>query len=113
MNSLRIPTSVALLLVLFAACSFVVEAFFIPLTVSNTSRRTTSTSTTTTTTVLSFGLPTFGGDSKKKDDGDDNKEKKDPKLEKTSIGLKGLVQLITAGAGAPFLGDFEASSSTV
>lgn len=50
------------------------------------------------TSSLSFGIPTF---QPKKDDG----EKKDNKEEK--IGLKGLAQLITAGMGAPFLGDFE------
>jgi hypothetical protein len=53
---------------------------------------------------LSFGLPSFQTKGDKKDD-----EPEDPKLEKSSIGLKGLVQLITAGAGAPFLGDFQAS----
>lgn len=50
-------------------------------------------------TELYFGIPTFG----KKDE----EEEEDPKLEKQSVGLKGLVQLITAGAGAPFLGDYQ------
>merc|ERR1711957_866375 len=61
-------------------------------------------------TELFFGIPTFfqpenddGGD-----DDDSNKGKsKDPKLEKKKIGLEGLFQLITAGAGAPFLGDYQ------
>ena len=53
-------------------------------------------------TELYFGIPTFG----KKDEEEDEKEK-DPKLEKPTVGLKGLVQLITAGAGAPFLGDYQ------
>jgi hypothetical protein len=57
--------------------------------------------TTTTSTQLHFGIPTFGP---KKDDD----EPKDPNLEKEEkIGLKGLVQLLTSGAGAPFLGDFQ------
>ncbi|KAG7354223.1 hypothetical protein IV203_003579 [Nitzschia inconspicua] len=50
-------------------------------------------------TELFFGLPSFGPK-------DDEKEE-DPSLEKNKIGLAGLVQLITAGAGAPFLGDFQ------
>lgn len=50
-------------------------------------------------TELFFGLPSFGPK--------DEKEEVDPNLEKNKIGLKGLVQLITAGAGAPFLGDFQ------
>eukprot|EP00565_Helicotheca_tamesis_P009550 CAMPEP_0185726558 /NCGR_PEP_ID=MMETSP1171-20130828/2506_1 /TAXON_ID=374046 /ORGANISM="Helicotheca tamensis, Strain CCMP826" /LENGTH=149 /DNA_ID=CAMNT_0028394941 /DNA_START=44 /DNA_END=493 /DNA_ORIENTATION=- len=53
-------------------------------------------------TKLSFGIPTFGAG--KKDD--DNDDKQEP-LGKKEIGLSGLVQLITAGAGSPFLGDFE------
>lgn len=49
-------------------------------------------------TKLQFGIPTF--QPKKDDDkSDDDKDEK--------IGLKGLAQLITAGMGAPFLGDFE------
>ena len=53
-----------------------------------------------TSTQLQFGIPTFG----KKDDD----EAKDPNLEKEeNIGLKGLLQLITSGAGAPFLGEFQ------
>ncbi|KAL3799972.1 hypothetical protein HJC23_007445 [Cyclotella cryptica] len=50
-------------------------------------------------TSLSFGLPSFGGKSDEKDDSTDKKEKK--------ISAGGLLQLITAGMGAPFLGDFE------
>lgn len=54
-----------------------------------------------TSTQLHFGIPTFGA---KKDDD----EPKDPNLEKEeNIGLKGLLQLITSGAGAPFLGEFQ------
>lgn len=53
-------------------------------------------------TCLNFGIPTFGQN--KNDDDDDGKkgEKKEKK-----IGAEGLLQLITAGMGAPFLGDFE------
>jgi hypothetical protein len=51
-------------------------------------------------TELQFGIPTF-------EPKDDDNSKKDPKLEEKKIGLGGLVQLITAGLGAPFLGDFQ------
>jgi hypothetical protein len=50
-------------------------------------------------TSLSFGLPSFGGRSDEKEENPDKKEKK--------ISAGGLLQLITAGMGAPFLGDFE------
>jgi hypothetical protein len=53
-------------------------------------------------TELYFGIPTFG-----KNDDDDDDEEKQKDLEKPSVGLKGLIQLITAGAGAPFLGDYQ------
>jgi len=53
-------------------------------------------------TELYFGIPTFG-----KKDEDDEQEENQKDLEKPSLGLKGLVQLITAGAGAPFLGDYQ------
>jgi hypothetical protein len=47
--------------------------------------------------ALYFGIPTFGA-----------KDDKEPKQdEEKKIGLSGLVQLITAGMGSPFLGDFE------
>mmetsp|Transcript_11967 Transcript_11967/g.34143 ORF Transcript_11967/g.34143 Transcript_11967/m.34143 type:complete len:145 (-) Transcript_11967:11-445(-) len=59
-------------------------------------------STRLTTTNLQFGIPTF---QPKKDD--DNKNKKDPNLDEKKIGLAGLAQLVTAGLGAPFLGDFQ------
>jgi hypothetical protein len=47
---------------------------------------------------LHFGIPTFGAK-----DGGKNETKTDEK----KIGLSGLLQVITAGMGAPFLGDFE------
>jgi hypothetical protein len=56
-----------------------------------------------TNTQLGFGIPSFGSK-------DEDKEEQDPKLEKKSIGLQGLVQLITAGAGSPFLGEFQVRS---
>lgn len=52
-----------------------------------------------TSTRLQFGIPSFGPK--------DEEDEVDDKLEKKKIGLEGLVQLITAGAGAPFLGDFK------
>lgn len=51
------------------------------------------------TTELEFGIPTF---QPKKDDG----EKEGGKPQK-KIDAPGLFQLITAGMGAPFLGDFQ------
>jgi hypothetical protein len=59
-----------------------------------------------TTTQLSFGIPSFLTPPAPKDDDSKSEDKKDSKEEK-SVGLKGLVQLIMAGAGAPFLGDYE------
>jgi hypothetical protein len=60
-----------------------------------------------TTTALSFGLPSFGAP---KNDDDPKKKKKEAvnnKEPEKKIDLKGLIQLITAGAGSPFLGDYE------
>ena len=48
--------------------------------------------------ALYFGIPTFGAK-------DDKEPKKDEEGKK--IGVSGLVQLITAGMGSPFLGNFE------
>jgi hypothetical protein len=50
-------------------------------------------------TQLHFGIPTFGS----KDDKKDDKKKDDDK----KISFSGLIQVITAGMGAPFLGDYE------
>ena len=47
---------------------------------------------------LNFGIPTFGA----KDD-----DKKEKKTDDKKIGISGLLQVITAGMGAPFLGEFE------
>jgi hypothetical protein len=84
-------TVVALLLTLAATS----EAFVAP-----ASRQS---SVAATTTELHFGIPTFGA---KQYDGDDKKKKADDVSEK-KIDLSGLVQLITAGVGSPFLGNFE------
>lgn len=51
--------------------------------------------------ALQFGIPSFLTP-KTDDDNEPEKKETDKKL-----GWKGLVQLITAGAGAPFLGDFQ------
>jgi len=55
-----------------------------------------------TQSSLHFGIPTFGAKDQKDDSSDDSEP-----VEKKEIGLSGLVQLITAGMGSPFLGDFE------
>ena len=50
---------------------------------------------------LYFGIPTFGG-------GDKNDEEPEIEgLEKKQIGASGFLQLLTAGLGAPFLGDYQ------
>jgi len=59
---------------------------------------------TTTTTELAFGIPSFF--TPDNNDGNEKDTKKSDQDEK-KIGWSGLVQLITAGAGSPFLGDFE------
>ena len=67
----------------------------------------------TTTTQLAFGIPKFL--QPKSDDDDTATTKKvngkngEPVVEddKNKIGIKALLQLVAAGAGAPFLGDFE------
>lgn len=55
------------------------------------------------TTELAFGIPSFL--SPKSDD--DSGKKKVPGSEEKKVGFKGLLQLIAAGAGAPFLGDYQ------
>ena len=59
--------------------------------------------TTTTTTALQLGIPKFflpKEESKSEATGEATKDEK-------KLDMKGLLQLITAGAGAPFLGDYE------
>lgn len=66
-----------------------------------------------TTTKLAFGIPSFlTPPTPNEKNENDKKKKSDIKKEsktddEKSVGLKGLVQLVMAGAGAPFLGDFE------
>ena len=56
----------------------------------------------TSSTQLHFGIPTFGAG--KKDDEEEGKKNEEPEKK---ISFSGLAQLITAGMGSPFLGDFE------
>jgi len=63
-------------------------------------------------TQLYFGIPSFFGNSNTNNDKDNDKDNvasstQNKKTPQQSIGLSGLVQLITAGMGSPFLGDFE------
>lgn len=66
-----------------------------------------------TTTQLAFGIPSFLTPQTPNDNKENDKKKKgvskmeSKKDDEKSVGLKGLVQLVMAGAGAPFLGDFE------
>ena len=78
-----------LLALCWVACLSLVTGFAPPTPVASGSK-----------TVLHFGIPTFGAT---KDEGKDD----DNNLEKKSIGMSGLVQLITAGLGSPFLGQYE------
>lgn len=55
------------------------------------------------TTQLAFGIPGFLTPKEDEVDKESSKEQKEEK----KIGFSGIIQLITAGAGAPFLGDFE------
>ena len=71
----------------------------------STQQQSLSASSTTTTTQLNFGLPTFGAG--KNNDDENEKKNNDSAIPEKKIGLSGLAQLITAGMGSPFLGDFE------
>jgi hypothetical protein len=77
------------------------------------------------TTQLAFGIPSFLTPKNENDENDKSSKKKASTIstknvaksnsstsgssntEEKKIGLKGVLQLIAAGAGAPFLGDFE------
>jgi hypothetical protein len=61
-------------------------------------------STAATPTALHFGIPSFFTP---KDDGSNSKGGNGKPTEEKKIGAAGLVQLITAGMGAPFLGDYQ------
>ena len=56
-----------------------------------------------TTTQLQFGIPTFGA----KDSDKKKADATEADVPEKSIDFKGLLQLVTAGMGSPFLGDFE------
>ena len=81
-----------------AACAAIVGGVEAFAPASSSSRSIAASSTT----ELHFGLPSFDGPKKDAKDlvgegeGDEKK-----------IGLKGVIQLVMAGAGSPFLGDFE------
>lgn len=108
MSSTRITLVVVYLQATLVAVA--VNGFVVP--------RSTQHHTRLPTTDLAFGFfpsssPTSGDENDEKKKGSASSKKKktvdggNSMLEKKNLGLKGLVQLITAGAGAPFLGDFE------
>ena len=69
---------------------------------------TSSLSSSTTTTSLSFGIPKFLDPNSKNDDDDEPAPAStDTEKKKPGINLSGIVQLITSGAGSPFLGDYK------
>jgi hypothetical protein len=101
--------------VAIASVAVVVDGF-VSSTASTATTRSFQQQNQCSTTELFFGIPKFLEPKNKDDDDDDdennsnnnNKSSKDPKLEnEKKIGLGSLFQLITAGAGAPFLGDFQ------
>lgn len=87
------PTSIVLLLQLLVALTPPASAF---LTFSPQSRH--------VSIQLHFGIPTFGSKDDKKDDKKKDDKKKD---DDKKISFSGLIQVITAGMGAPFLGEYE------
>lgn len=86
----------------WSMASVAVTAFVAP-----TPRSTRQRATASSTTELALGIPKFLLPDEE-DKGEDDKASAGttPQDEK-KVGMKGLLQLITAGAGAPFLGDFE------
>ena len=83
------------LTLLAAFCSTTAVAFAPP----PTTRHSTS-------TALNLGIPKFFLPKEEQDEASSSSSASPAKEEK-KVGMKGLLQLITAGAGAPFLGDFE------
>eukprot|EP00545_Synedropsis_sp_CCMP1620_P014601 CAMPEP_0119008958 /NCGR_PEP_ID=MMETSP1176-20130426/4046_1 /TAXON_ID=265551 /ORGANISM="Synedropsis recta cf, Strain CCMP1620" /LENGTH=148 /DNA_ID=CAMNT_0006961379 /DNA_START=52 /DNA_END=498 /DNA_ORIENTATION=- len=59
------------------------------------------------TTQLQFGIPTFGAKDTTADDSKSKKAGSTNDAPEPKIGLKGVLQLVMAGMGSPFLGDFE------
>jgi len=64
-------------------------------------------STRCTVPALFFGLPSFFTPKSEDDAKASKATKAEAKKSEKKIGLSGVLQLITAGAGAPFLGEFE------
>jgi hypothetical protein len=77
--------------------------------VSHISRRASmSGGSSISTTQLAFGLPGFLTPKESNDDQESKKEKMKGVEKEKKIGLSGIVQLITAGAGkSPILGEFQ------
>ena len=104
-----IGVALAVVVLIFSAFDFVTATF-----ITQPSRN-TPVYARSTATQLAFGIPSFLTPQAPKDDEDGKNKKKNKdgkKIEaktedEKSVGLKGLVQLVMAGAGAPFLGDFE------
>uniref|UniRef100_A0A6V0Z8G2 Uncharacterized protein n=1 Tax=Thalassionema nitzschioides TaxID=33649 RepID=A0A6V0Z8G2_9STRA len=85
-------TTIIRLILLVIACVSLSKAFIPP----------SASAIPSSTTSLFFGIPSFGAKEDKKNDDKGDKDEDEKK-----IGLSGLAQLITAGMGSPFLGDFE------
>jgi hypothetical protein len=102
-SSLRAVAAVFCTLLLAVGDAFVV--------VGDVSKRQQQGRSMTVDSKLGFGIPSFLTPKDDKDKAESSKSNqpagKESGLEKKEVGWKGLVQLITAGAGAPFLGDFE------
>uniref|UniRef100_A0A7S2S1J4 Uncharacterized protein n=1 Tax=Eucampia antarctica TaxID=49252 RepID=A0A7S2S1J4_9STRA len=70
-------------------------------------RSSRSSSGSTSSSSLYFGVPTFGGGEKDKKENDDDENGINEGFVKKEIGMLGFFQLLTAGLGAPFLGDYQ------
>jgi len=89
-------SSIVLLVAVLAQCSF--NEAFVP------NLQGPQTSLAYSSTELQFGLPSFGRKDDEKEENVEGLGEVDPGK---NIGFSGLVQLITAGMGSPFLGNFE------
>jgi hypothetical protein len=67
----------------------------------------TPSSQSTTTSALALGIPKFFLPQEEQEKETLSSSSSKTKQEEKKLDVKGLLQLITAGAGAPFLGDFE------
>ena len=90
---MHLPRNACVVGMILAAC-LATEAF--------TSHRPPTMSSSRITTTLDFGLPSWFTTPESTDEKDKTKEVPEKK-----IGVAGVLQLITAGMGAPFLGEFE------